>query len=226
MRRSGICRNGGMRDHRQKPHLERLLKRLCKSGWERHLVEKAVLSHSFLSASIFLAINSSTWHFSKGHGRACLVAQLCPTLCDPMDCSPPGSSVHEDSPGNTGMGCHALLQGIFPTQWLNPGLLYCRWILYHLSHQGSPRILEWVAYPFSRRSSLPRNQTGTSCIAGEFFTSWAIREAQEPQWSPRLCGSHTPLLIDAKTNLYFYLFIFFVWITTNWKGLTFKKMSC
>ena len=56
-----------------------------------------------------------------------------------MDCSPPGSSVHGDSPGkNPGVGCHALLQGIFPAQGLNPGLLHCRWILYHLSHQGSP----------------------------------------------------------------------------------------
>ena len=52
-----------------------------------------------------------------------LVAQLCPTLCDPMDYSPPGSSVHGDSPGrNTGVGCHALLQGIFPTQGSNLGL--------------------------------------------------------------------------------------------------------
>ena len=42
-----------------------------------------------------------------------------------------------DSPGkNTGVGCHALLQGIFPTQGSNPALLHCRWILYHLSHQG------------------------------------------------------------------------------------------
>ena len=50
--------------------------------------------------------------------------QLCPTLCDPMACSPPGSSVHGDSPGkNTGMGCHALLQGIFPTEGLNLCLL-------------------------------------------------------------------------------------------------------
>ena len=60
-----------------------------------------------------------------------------------MDCSPPGSSIHEDSPvKNIGAGCHALLQGIFPTQGSNPGLSHCRWILYHLSHQGSPRILE------------------------------------------------------------------------------------
>ena len=53
----------------------------------------------------------------------------------PMDCSLPGSSVHGDSPGkNIGAGCHALLQGIFPTQGSNPGLLHCRQIiLYDLS---------------------------------------------------------------------------------------------
>ena len=51
----------------------------------------------------------------------------------------PGSSIHGDSPGpNTEVGCLALLQGIFPTQGLNPGLLHCRWILYQMSHQGSP----------------------------------------------------------------------------------------
>ena len=83
----------------------------------------------------------------------CLVAQVCLTLCDPMDCSLPGSSVHGASPGKyTGVSCHALLHGIFPTQGSNQGLLHCRWILYCLSHQGSPRILEWVAYPFSRGS--------------------------------------------------------------------------
>ena len=50
--------------------------------------------------------------------------------------SPPGSSVHGDSPGkNSGVGCHALLQGIFPTQGSNPGLLNCRWILYCLNQQ-------------------------------------------------------------------------------------------
>ena len=63
------------------------------------------------------------------------VAQSCLTL---MDCSPPGSSVHGDSPGpNTGAGSCSLLQGIFPTQGSNPGLQHCRWILCHLSHNGS-----------------------------------------------------------------------------------------
>ena len=57
-----------------------------------------------------------------------------------MDRSPPGSSVHGDSPGkNTGVGGHVLLQGFFPTQGSNPGLLHCRRILYCLSHQGSPK---------------------------------------------------------------------------------------
>ena len=70
----------------------------------------------------------------------CLVAQSCATLCDAMDCSPPGSSVHGDSPGkNTGVGCHALLQGIFLAQGSNPGLPHCRWIFYRLSHEGSSK---------------------------------------------------------------------------------------
>ena len=117
----------------------------------------------------------------------CLVTQSCPTLCNPMDCTPPGSSVHGDSPGkimentpfsmvesvamesaavpssrgffeprsptlqvdslssespgkpkNTGVGSLSLLQRTFPTQELNRGILYCRWILYQLSYQGSP----------------------------------------------------------------------------------------
>ena len=109
----------------------------------------------------------------------CLVAQSCLTLCDPMDCNSPGSSVHEDSPSkNTGVGCSALLQGIFPTQGSNPGLLHCRWVLYWLRHQGNPRILKWVVYPFSRGTSQPRNWTRVSCIAGGFFTSWAARKAE------------------------------------------------
>ena len=82
------------------------------------------------------------------------------------------------SPGqNTGVGSCFCLQGIFPTQELNSGLPHCGPILYQLRYQGSPRILGWVAYPFSSRSSWPRNRTRVSCLAGRFFTSWAIREA-------------------------------------------------
>ena len=84
----------------------------------------------------------------------CLVTQSCPILCNPMDGSP-------QAPLSVGIlqarilewVCYALLQGIFPTQGLYPGLQHCRRILYILSHEGSPRILEWVACPFSRGSS-------------------------------------------------------------------------
>ena len=72
-----------------------------------------------------------------------LVVQLCPTLCDPMNCSP-GSFVHGDSPGSAvlGVGCHALLLGIFPNQGSNPGLLHCRQIRYCLC-PGNPLYSFW-----------------------------------------------------------------------------------
>ena len=89
---------------------------------------------------------------------------------------------------NTGVGSRSLLQGIFPTQGSNPGLPHCRQILYRLSHQGSPKILEWVAYLFSSGSSQPRNQTGVSCITGGFVTSWAI---PQPNWTI-LCSPKVP----------------------------------
>ena len=82
------------------------------------------------------------------------VTQLCATLCNPM-------------------GSLSLLQGIFLTQGLNPGLPHCGQMLYQLSHKGSPRILKWVAYPFSSGSSWPRNWTRVPWIAGGFFTNWA-----------------------------------------------------
>ena len=138
-----------------------------------------ILQLRFLLRTFMVAMCS--WH-----AVLWLVTQSCPTLCNLMACSPLGSSVHGDSPGkNTEVGCHALLQEIFPTQGLNPGLPHCRWIPYHLSHQGRPWILEWVAYPFSRDIPgegicypfQPRSQTNVSCIAGRFFTSWAAREA-------------------------------------------------
>ena len=64
-----------------------------------------------------------------------MFAQLCPILCDPMDYIPPDFSVWDFPGKNTGVGCHLLIQGIFPTQGLNLGLLDCRWILYQLSYQ-------------------------------------------------------------------------------------------
>ena len=80
------------------------------------------------------------WHKKAFWKVKLLVALSCPTLWDPMNCNPPGSSVH----------------GILQT-----------------------RIVEWVAFPFSRGSSQARDWTQVSCIAGRFFTIWATRETQK-----------------------------------------------
>ena len=93
------------------------------------------------------------------------------------------------------MDCHFLLQRIFPTQGLNPGLPHCRQMLYHLSHQGSLQIegcdskrdvvwcclcvMEWIAISFSRGSSQPRARTRVSGIADRHFTIWATREVKD-----------------------------------------------
>ena len=98
-----------------------------------------------------------------------------------------------NSTGNTGMDSLSLLQGIFPTQGSNPGLLHCRQILYQLSHKGSLRILEWVAYLFLQGNLPdPENQTRDSCIAGRFFTNWAIREAQSKRHLRAICLPNRP----------------------------------
>ena len=81
------------------------------------------------------------------------VPQLCPTLCNPMDCIVHGilqARILE-------WAAFPLSRGSFPNQGSNPGLPYCRRILYQLSHKESARILEWVAYPFSSEYSRPRN---------------------------------------------------------------------
>ena len=82
----------------------------------------------------------------KARGKPlCLVTQLFPTLCNPVDCSPPGSSVHGDSPGkNAGVGCHAFFQAIFSTQVSNQGLLcLLHWQMgsLPLCHLGSPHMV-------------------------------------------------------------------------------------
>ena len=109
-----------------------------------------------------------------GHLRILPTTQCCAVLCCAklLSCVrlfvTPWPVAHQaplsmgDSSGkNTGVSCHALLQGIFPTQGSNPGLLHSRQIVYRMSHQRNPRILEWVAYPFSRASFWPRNRTGS-----------------------------------------------------------------
>ena len=107
----------------------------------------------------------------------CLATQSCLTLCDPMDCSPPGSSVHGDSPGkNTGVGCHALFQGTFQNQGLNPHLLHCRWILYCLSHQGSPRMFITLFIFEKTKKETIINRLLFSCkvVSDSFVTPWTV----------------------------------------------------
>ena len=78
----------------------------------------------------------------------------------------------EFSSPTTGLGSLSFLQGIFPTQGSNPGLPHCRRILYQLSHRGSPRILEWGAYSFSRGPSQSKNWTGSpACTVMSFDSS-------------------------------------------------------
>ena len=108
------------------------------------------------------------------------LTQLWLTLCNHgIVCKYANSSMEytswNSSGQNTGAGSCSLLQGIFPAQGLSLSLLHFRWILYQLNHQGSPRILEWVACPFSRGSSWPGNWTRVSCVVARFFTSWATR---------------------------------------------------
>ena len=74
-----------------------------------------------------------------------------------------------------------LLQGIFPTQGLNPGFQHCRRILYQLSHMGSPRILEWVAYPFSSGSSQPRDELGSPALQEDSLPA-SNEESPKREW--------------------------------------------
>ena len=77
-----------------------------------------------------------------------------------------------NSPGqNTSVGSLSLLQEIFPTQGLKPGLPHWGGFFTSWATRAAPQILEWVAYPFSRGSFWPRNQTWVSCISGGFFTN-------------------------------------------------------
>ena len=105
--------------------------------------------------------------------------QLCPTLCDPMDCGPPGSSVH-------GILQPRILQWVampFSRGSSQPKdrtqVSHTAGGFFTTEPSGNPMNTGVDSYPFSRGSSWPRNWTGVSCIASGFFTSWATREAHE-----------------------------------------------
>ena len=92
----------------------------------------------------------------------CLVAQSCLTHYEPMESSPPVSSVHGDSPGkNIGVSCHAFLQRIFPTQGSNPGLLHCRQILYLWATREFHEYWSGQLIPFPGDLPDPRSKQGS-----------------------------------------------------------------
>ena len=108
---------------------------------KKSFVVSSILGKSPKCPLLACASNTITPPLSVG-AVLCLVSQSRLILCTPVDCSPPGSCVHGDSPGkNTGVDHHALLQGIFPIHGSNLGHLHCKQILYYLSHQGSPIFL-------------------------------------------------------------------------------------
>ena len=128
-----------------------------------------------------------------------------------------------NSPGqNAAMDSLSLIQGIFPTQGSNPDLPHWE-ILYQLSHKGSPRILEWVAYPFSRGSSQPRNRTEISCVAGGFYTSWAMREAPYAHTLWGLCGMilqfYFVFLSFYNQVEQFFICLLAIWRSSLWSAL-------
>ena len=120
----------------------------------------------------------------------CLVAQSCLPLCDPTCCSQaplfPGKILQARILEWVAMpSSKGILEGS------NPGLLHCRWIPYHLNHQGSPRILEWGSLSLLQENFPTQGSTQVSCIIGGFFTSWAAREAHMCIYIYRESDTHT-----------------------------------
>ena len=138
------------------------------------------------------------------------VAQLCLTLCDPMDCSLPGFSIHGISQARilVWVAISFSRGSSWPRDWtwVFP---HCKWILYQLSHKGSPRTLQWVTYPFSSRSSRSRNWTRVSCVAGRFFTNRAIWDID-----PNVRNMAKVFRVNSLVFLYFIIRI----TDKNWHG--------
>ena len=161
-------------------YLERIAKRTSMDGKEDQRMSLRALQHWEVKQRILHKSLGNSDQWGRIKPRKCEVLEVKTCQGGKWKWKSLSGIQLFDSPGqNTGVGSIFLLQGIFPTQGSNPGLAYCRWILYQLSHKGSPRTLAGVSYPFSRGSSWPRNRTRVSCMAGGFFTNWAIREAQE-----------------------------------------------
>ena len=118
--------------------------------------------------------------------------QSCPTLCNPTD-----YTVHGILQVRILELSLSLLQGIFPTQGLNPGLLNCRRILYQLSHKENPGVLEWVAYPFSSVSSDRGIELGFLALHADSLPT-------------KLSGRSLQILANSCNRLFFFFFFNFL----------------
>ena len=134
----------------------------------RHLWLSRVIKSWETGKKCFLGLLNPTFSEFWGKSESCSVVSnsVTPWTIQSMELNSPSQ--------NTRVGNLSILQGIFPTQGSYPGHPHCSRIPYQLSHKGSPRILEWVTYPFSSRSSQPRNRTVVSCVTGGFFTNSAM----------------------------------------------------
>ena len=122
--------------------------------------------------------------------RAWAVTQLCPTLCNPMGHSQPGSSIHRNFPGkNTGAGCHFLLQGIFPTQELNQQLL----LVPTLAGRSFTTLPPGKPYRYYNVSFNPRNKP-----AEEGSKSYDISTMKRTIW---LMGKSEKIYPTVKTKI-------------------------
>ena len=164
--------------------------------WDTLLDFHQLFDLSQLHWFLFIVLTCKFWNTLKSESHSVVSNSL----------QPQGLYSSWNSPGqNTGLGSLSLFQGIFPTKESNPGLPLWRWILYNLSHKGSPRILEWVAYPFSTGSSLTRNRTSVSCIACGLFWSTLVLAFLYPHSLPWWSYFHNfkhHLCTDDSQNLY------------------------
>ena len=156
-----------------------------------------ILKSQIIAKSLtwFLLVESSCWilvtvnnlnilrtekRWDQTHRTLWSVRQSCVTLCDSVDCSPPGSSVHGVSTGkNTGVGCHARLQGIFPTQESNQSLPHCRQILY----QVSCREAQTGLFPKEPKCHSPGTFSGNKLHTGVFCGSPSTYSVACSLWS-------------------------------------------